>query len=183
MQKGDGNRVPVLALQAVVTAAIAVARLGPASGGTYLHASKSIGGPYEPVIPPGCNDSTGIWQRNESIPFGAGIAGGYGGGPFLVDAETAAASGLQEGNIVVITTYNYQYPRGSNTSWPDVARQQFAAIGIAKSWRHPLVLTDKLLYKFKNQNAAIGLCDGKCTSPACRCIPKNGSAGWCVQRF
>jgi hypothetical protein len=49
-----------------------------ALGGTYLHASKLIGGPYEPVIPRGCNDSTGIWLRNDSIPFGAGIAGGHG---------------------------------------------------------------------------------------------------------
>ena len=91
-------------LLTVVNVVVALAQLNPAVGGTYLHASKSIDGPYEPVIPPGCNDSTGIWQRNETIPFGAGIAGGYGGGPFLVDAETAAASGLQEGNIAVITT-------------------------------------------------------------------------------
>ena len=157
---------------------IAMARTDPTHSGTYLHASKSLDGPWEPVIPRGCNDSTGIWQRNDSIPFGAGIAGGYGGGPFLVDAETAAASGLQEGNVVVITTYNYQYPRGSNRSWPDAARQQFAAIGIAKTWRDPLILTDKLLYQFENQNAGIGLCDGACTSPACKCIPKNGSDGW-----
>ena len=73
---------------------------------------------------------------------------------------------------------NYQYPRGSNKTYPDAAMQQFAAIGIATSWRDPLVLTDKLLYQFENQNAGIGLCDGKCTSPACQCIPKNGSAGW-----
>ena len=95
-----------------------------------------------------------------------------------MDAETAAASGLQEGNIVVITTYNYQYPRGSNKTWPDVSKHQFAAIGISKSWRDPLVLTDKLLYKFENQNGGAGLCDGKCTSPACKCIPKTGAAGW-----
>ena len=163
----------------IVTVAVALAGPQPecVSGGTYLHASKSIDGPYTPVIPPGCNDSTGIWKRNESIPFGAGIAGGYGGGPFLVDAETAAASGLQEGNIVVITTYNYQYPRGSNKTWPDAARHQFAAIGISKSWRDPLVLTDKLLYQFEQQNAGIGLCDGRCTA-GCHCLPKNGSAGW-----
>lgn len=162
----------------VTVVAVLVPQLDPARGGTYLHASKSIDGPYTPVIPPGCNDSTGIWQRNNSIPFGAGVAGGYGGGPFLVDAETAAASGLQEGNIVVITTYNYQYPRGSNKTWPDVAMHQFAAIGIAKSWRDPLVLTDKLLYEFEGQNAAAGTCDGQCTNSDCHCIPKNGSAGW-----
>ena len=78
----------------------------------------------------------------------------------------------------MITTYNYQYPRGSNKTWPDVAMQQFAAIGIAKSWRDPLVLTDKLLYQFENQNAGIGLCDGKCTSSKCKCVPKNGTDGW-----
>ena len=54
-----------------------------ANGGTYLHVSKRIGGPYVPVIPAGCNDSTGIWQANKSIPFGAGIAGGYGGMDWL----------------------------------------------------------------------------------------------------
>ena len=79
---------------------------GRAHGGTYLHSSKSIDGPWRPVIPHGCNDTTGIWQANASIPFGAGIAGGYGGGPFLVDKETADASGLAEGSVVVITTYN-----------------------------------------------------------------------------
>jgi hypothetical protein len=102
----------------------------------------------------------------------------YGGGPFLVDAETAAASGLREGNIVVITTYNYQYPRGANQTYPVAALQQFAAIGIAESWRDPLVLADKMLYQFDAQNAAFGLCDGNCDRAACKCIPKNGSAGW-----
>ena len=166
----------VLQLAGPVVATIML--LPAAFGGTYLHASKSIGGPYEPVIPPGCNDSTGIWLRNDSVPFGAGVAGSYGGGPFLVDAETAAASGLKEGNIVVITTYNYQYPRGSNRTYPVAALQQFAAIGIAKSWRDPLVLTDKMLYQFERQNEAFGRCDGKCDRASCECIRKNGSAGW-----
>ena len=99
-------------------------------------------------------------------------------GPFLVDQETAAATGLDEGNIVVITTYNYQYPRGSNKSYPDVAYSQFAAIGISKSWKHPLVLHDKMLYAFEHQNAAAGKCDGNCKDSACDCISKVGAAGW-----
>eukprot|EP01048_Picozoa_sp_COSAG05_P027069 COSAG05_NODE_7714_length_777_cov_0.867257_2_plen_133_part_01 len=78
----------------------------------------------------------------------------------------------------MLTTYNYQYPRGSNITWPDATKHQFAAIGIAASWRDPLVLTDKVLYHFDHQNAGAGLCDGRCDSPACECIPKNGSSGW-----
>eukprot|EP01052_Picozoa_sp_SAG31_P077118 SAG31_NODE_36455_length_313_cov_0.728972_1_plen_90_part_01 len=54
-----------------IAAAFALAQLcNLTNSGTYLHVSKSISGPYLPAIPPGCNDSTGIWQRNDSIPFG-----------------------------------------------------------------------------------------------------------------
>ena len=50
----------LMALRTIAIATIALARPSPAFGGTYLHVSKSINGPFNPHIPKGCNDSTGI---------------------------------------------------------------------------------------------------------------------------
>lgn len=68
---------------------------------------------WEPVVPEGCNASTGIWrdggENNQS--------------PFYITEAVSRLTGLQVDSLVAITTHN----------------NSFFAIGIATNWTSPMV--------------------------------------------
>eukprot|EP01043_Picozoa_sp_COSAG02_P006347 COSAG02_NODE_179_length_31090_cov_49.813785_38_plen_569_part_00 len=83
------------------------------SGAQLLHHSSSPYGPWEPVVPEGCNASTGIWRDG----------GGNNQSPFYITEAVSRLTGLQVDSLVAITTHN----------------NSFFAIGIAKNWTSPMV--------------------------------------------
>ena len=65
----------------------------------YLHHSRSPFGPWVPVVPQGCTESTGVWPNG----------GGNNPSPYIVDAEASALTGLPASTVVVMV----QSPPGS----------------------------------------------------------------------
>ena len=88
-----------------------------------LHHSSSPYGPWEPVVPKGCNGSTGIWRDG----------GGNNQSPFYITAEVAAKTGLPEDSLVAITTFGL-LNRSSPHSYANATLASCFAVGIAKNW-------------------------------------------------
>jgi hypothetical protein len=78
-----------------------------------LHHSSSPYGPWVPVVPEGCNGSTGIWRDG----------GGNNQSPFYITKSVALITGLPVDSLVAITTHNNSY----------------FALGIAKNWTSPML--------------------------------------------
>ena len=93
-------------------ALLASCLLGP-GGAQLLHHSSSPYGPWEPVVPRGCNGSTGIWRDG----------GGNNQSPFFITDAVARLTGLPADSLVAITTHN----------------NSVFAFGIAKNWSSPMV--------------------------------------------
>ena len=93
-------------------ALLASCLLGP-GGAQLLPHSSSPYGPWEPVVPRGCNGSTGIWRDG----------GGNNQSPFFITDAVARLTGLPADSLVAITTHN----------------NSVFAFGIAKNWSSPMV--------------------------------------------
>ena len=109
-------------------------------GAQYLHHSRSPFGPWLPVVPQGCTESTGVW------PHG----GGNNPSPYIVDAEAGALTGLSANTVVIITTCN----QGNRTSpSADPALSAYMCVGLAQTWRHPVILNTTIMWRLPDQNA------------------------------
>ena len=106
----------------------------------YLHHSRSPFGPWLPVVPEGCTESTGVW------PHG----GGNNPSPYIVDAEASALTGLPTGTVVIITTCNQG--NRSHPS-PNALLRAYMCVGIAQTWRHPVILNTSIMWALPDQNA------------------------------
>eukprot|EP01048_Picozoa_sp_COSAG05_P003418 COSAG05_NODE_156_length_15696_cov_359.955440_19_plen_236_part_00 len=84
-----------------------------------LHHSASPYGPWEPVVPAGCNGSTGIWIGS----FGNNQS------PFYITEAVAALTGLPVDSLVAITTHN----------------NSVFGLGVAENWSSPMVLQQRPL--------------------------------------
>jgi hypothetical protein len=93
-----------------------------------LHHSSSPDGPWIPVIPLGCNGSTGIWRDG----------GGGNQSPFFVTEAVARLTGLPNNSIVAITMFSTNTSRGHPSS--NATLNAFMAVGIAKTWHDPMVI-------------------------------------------
>ena len=98
-----------------------------------LHHSSSPTGPWIPVIPPGCNGSTGIWRDG----------GGANQSPFFVTEAVSKATGLPNNSIVAITMFS-NHPRGQPS--PNATLNAYMAAGLAKTWRDPMVINPTPLF-------------------------------------
>jgi hypothetical protein len=88
-----------------------------------LHHSRSPYGPWEPVVPAGCNASTGIWRDG----------GGNNQSPFYITKAVAGLTGLPVDSLVAITTHN----------------NSVFGLGLAKNWTSPMLLQRRPL-RFAN---------------------------------
>jgi hypothetical protein len=92
-----------------------------------LHHSSSPYGPWIPVIPDGCNGSTGIWRDG----------GGNNQSPFYITEAVASITGLPKDSIIAITTYHNNITDASSNF----------AVGIAQTWRDPMVINKRALFE------------------------------------
>ena len=102
--------------------------------GQLLHHSSSPDGPWIPVIPSGCNGSTGIWRDG----------GGGNQSPFFVTEEVARLTGLPNNSIVAITMFGEGGGRGHPN--PNATLNAFMAVGVAKTWHDPMVIRKTPLF-------------------------------------
>ena len=78
----------------------ALALLAPSSVGQYLHHSRSPYGPWEPVVPQGCSESTGVCAS----PLSLALSALFGGADKR--ARAAVMQGLlEEATIRVLTSW------------------------------------------------------------------------------
>jgi hypothetical protein len=122
------RRRPILA---AVTAAITFGTM--AAQGQLLHHSRSPDGPWLPVIPRGCNGSTGIWRDG----------GGGNQSPFFITEAVSKLTGLPNNSIVAITMFS-NHPHGQPSR--NATLNAYMAVGIAKTWRDPMVINPTPLF-------------------------------------
>ena len=135
--------LPLLLLAATHT------RPASAEDRNYVHSSPSPFGPWTPVTSAcGGNESAGLWApvsspNWDSIPAYAA--------PFIVDSDVAAVTGLPNGTVVVITNGGYCQPTVPPVHDECVNppfSQDHIAVGLAPSWRDPVVLHPQPLFNF-----------------------------------
>ena len=106
----------------------------------YLHHSSSPFGPWTPVIPEGCTESTGVWPNG----------GGNNASPFIIaDEETSALTGLPINTVVIITTCNQGTRAHPNAN---ASLRGYMCVGVAKSWRHPVIINTSIMWALPDQN-------------------------------
>ena len=69
---------------------------------------------------------------------------------YIVDAETSTVTGLPANTVVVITTCN-QGGRGSPPP-ADPALAAYMCVGLAQSWRHPVIVNTTIMWRLPDQN-------------------------------
>jgi hypothetical protein len=112
-------RIPQLLLgrYALIASVLGLCCVIEPTSAQLLHHSGSPYGPWEPVVPEGCNGSTGIWRDG----------GGNNQSPFYITESVAAATGLPVDSLVAVTTHNIS----------------FFAVGIAKNWTSPMLIQEQ----------------------------------------
>eukprot|EP01047_Picozoa_sp_COSAG01_P047191 COSAG01_NODE_4486_length_4982_cov_12.700799_2_plen_275_part_00 len=102
--------------------------------GQLLHHSSSPDGPWIPVIPAGCNGSTGIWRDG----------GGGNQSPFFVTEAVSRLTGLPNNSIVAITMFSTNSSRGHPN--PNATLNSYMAVGVANSWHEPMLIRKTPLF-------------------------------------
>ena len=120
-------------IRAAATAAAIIFGAAMVAQGQLLHHSRSPDGPWLPVIPPGCNGSTGIWRDG----------GGGNQSPFFITEAVSNLTGLPNNSIVAITLFS-NYPHGQPSR--NATLNAYMAVGIAKTCPDPMVINPTPLF-------------------------------------